>query len=245
MALTGNQQKILSKVMKLLQMTVENGCTEAEANSAKEKAETLLREYNMSHQDLDLADMVIDKFYPADENNVGYAKAPQWVKTVLGGVNRAFGCVVVWGRDDDGDIIAHQSGRSSDMEVADYCYIVIRDQIFDLTREYIKTNNLRKNSSQVASFQESLAYTVVVNLQAVLGNTHSGQTGSNGKSLTIIESSLVRVDEARDYISKEMGIDIVQRSSSLRQNQDGVSAASRVSVSKAMGGGTSTARLTR
>ena len=239
MALNGNQQKILAKVMKLLQMTVANGCTKAEADSAKQKAENLLNEYNLTQQDLELSDMVMDKFYPADENGVGYAKTPQWMKTLLGSVNRAFGCVVVWGRDEDGDIVANQSGRVSDMEVADYCYMVIRDQVFALTNEYIVQQNLRRNSSVVSSFQESLVNTVVDNLVSILGLTPScNVSSSTGKALSIIANNEIKFEDALAYYKDKTGVNVSRQSVRLRYNSDGTEAAGRVSVSKAMNGDT-------
>ena len=237
MALNSQQQKILAKVMKLLQMTVENGCTPAEAENAKNRAEAMLNEYNLSKRDIDLSDMIIDKFYPADEDGVGYAKTPNWLRLLLNGVNNVFGCIVVWDRDEDGDMVATQSGRKSDMDVADYCYVVIRDQIFTLTTEYVKNNNLKKNSVQVASFMESCAYTVIKNLEQILNKVPSGKTNSSGTSLTVIQEGLTKMNEARDYLCKTLGVTLRKSSSNVRQNEDGKSAASRVKVNSAMSGG--------
>ena len=237
MALNSQQQKILAKVMKLLQMTVENGCTPAEAENAKNRAEAMLKEYNLSQKDIDLSDMVIDKFYPADEDGVGYAKAPNWMRLLLRGVNNVFGCIVVWDKDEDGDMVATQSGRKSDMDVADYCYVVIRDQIFDLTNDYVKKNNLRKNSVQVASFMESCAYAVINNLEQILNKVPSGKTNPSGTSLTVVQEGLTKMNEARDYLCKTLGVTLKSSRANIRHNEDGKSAASKVKVNGAMSGG--------
>lgn len=247
MALDSRQQKVLSKVMKLLQMTVENGCTAAEAESAKLKAEQMMAEYSLSRENISLSDMVTDEFYPSDENGVGYAKAPQWIKTLIASVNRYFGCVVIWGRDSDGDLLAYQSGRKSDMEVADYCFLVIRDQVFELTAEYVKSESIRKNSRQAMSFMESLVYTVANNLEKLLGGAKTVVPSNSGNlSLTLLEKGLMNYEEAKAWYVKESGAVISRRSARLRSNDAGVAAASGISVSRAMSGsGSSQARLGR
>ena len=66
------RQSIIDKVRALAQKTVDNGASEAEANSAAEKVRDLMREYSLSMEDLDEV--------ANDAYGVGKKPGPNWYR---------------------------------------------------------------------------------------------------------------------------------------------------------------------
>ena len=82
------REEIISKIRKLSRMTIENGCSEAEALFAAAKLAELMAEYNVNADELtvraDASGCLIDEFInPGSYNNL---------TSVAGAIGKLFGC---------------------------------------------------------------------------------------------------------------------------------------------------------
>ena len=76
-------KKVLEKIKNLLDMTVENGCTIAEAANAAKKAQSLIAEFNVSMSQLDIKEEV-------GEESIKISR--QWMKSLASIVSKNMCC---------------------------------------------------------------------------------------------------------------------------------------------------------
>ena len=76
-------KKVLEKIKNLLDMTVENGCTIAEAANAAKKAQSLIAEFNVSMSQLDIKEEV-------GEESIKISR--QWMKALASIVSKNMCC---------------------------------------------------------------------------------------------------------------------------------------------------------
>lgn len=157
------RQSIIDKVRALAQKTVENGATEAEANSAAEKVRDLMREYSLSMEDLDEV--------ANDAYGVGRRPGPNWYrgdkyrdkygrKTVswhhasksYGAIARL--CNVKWWMDNTTRELVF-FGAQVDVEMAFFLAAVVKSALDSEWRSYMIRYGTNKGK---AGFMLAMAY---------------------------------------------------------------------------------------
>lgn len=243
MALPPEKKKALQRVLKLLAMTVENGCTEFEAESARQQAEKIMQKEGLSETDLNNLDFTISEWYIEAPDGSTYRTIPTWSKLLNFKVYNLFGVLCVLTMDREGNQKISITGRESDIEIAGYCIEVIEEQCHNLRDEYIKKHNIRKNSSYSVAFMNGLVSGVIDNLEKMLHNmVPVGK--SAGKQLTVLNQNLVRVEEAKLFHEKETGKSLQAFNLKGKVSAEGQAAADKVKVNNAVSGNTtSTERL--
>lgn len=141
-----NKEKILQKILKLREMTIENGCSESEALVASEKMLKIMTEYNISLNELE----VEEKEY--EENHIETGKAKQNdLSYILNSISK-FTDTYIWIKRKYDHNLGKRTikyaifGQPQDVQFAIFIYKLIEKSIdfeverFKKTPEYLDSN---------------------------------------------------------------------------------------------------------
>lgn len=238
--------RIKKKVHALLSKTVENGCSEAEAMAAAEKAGELMDFYNLQITDIDIR-----------ETRCKHLKIE--LATVIGG--KLDGCIVGIGRFCDakswfsrgykihGGPIQRGGtynffGLEQDVEMAEYIYRLLEHAVESELKVFKKTDaykNAHRKKAATKSFSNAFSSRIYRRLiemkrerEAEL-DRKSAEMERTGRAIMVIKH-----DHIEEEFERDMGIKLTNRSVTRRSyNRDaaaaGSAAADRVNINKGLG----------
>jgi hypothetical protein len=183
------RDKLISRVRALLSMTIENGCSEAEAMSAAAMASKLMEEHDLAIKDIDAL-----KSEPVGSTGAGYGKTAQSrelhpaAKFASVAVANFFDCRVWY----NGTQIFF-FGMKDDVALAHDLLQLVRgamdQEIARFKRTALKTDGLGVHA-QTTSFAEGMAARVSERLKFVK-ELRSKNVRATGNDIVVIKSELV------------------------------------------------------
>lgn len=132
-------KKIMERIQKLLALSKSDN--EHEAAIALKRAQALMQEYNVSEQDLELADITREDTHACDAR-----KAPTWVVYLTTAIAEAFGCHPVLVQKMRGCDVAF-IGPDPQPQIAKYAYEVLYRQVKAARTKHISEFSRRLKSS--------------------------------------------------------------------------------------------------
>ena len=186
------QEAVAGKIRALLNKTLENGATEAEAMSAAAKARELMDCYRLSMSDVEIQAEPIETV----DLRRGKAKAVAPTDYCMGGI-QAYCGVRMWYHTDrqTGYRRARILGLKSDAEMARYLYEMIRGAIETETEAHHRTEiwldsaNRRKATS---SFQVGMAVRIDTRLREMARALDPVAKTATGTSLVVVKGAVVK-----------------------------------------------------
>jgi len=109
---------VVQRIQKMMNMTVENGCTPAEAAHAAAKVQELMQKHSLSM--FDVEKKTYDEAILIEELETGKAVVPEWMGTLAVAV--APDCKVIWWRHGGPTKYLRFIGYKTDAQVASYMY---------------------------------------------------------------------------------------------------------------------------
>jgi hypothetical protein len=187
-------QKIKLRIHALTQKTQTAGCTEAEAVTAMEAVGRLLKQYNLSMEDIDIREE------PCVTGSVtfGGKKINRAMGTVLSALGRFTDCRV-WTDRHNGDTIQYKMfGMESDVEMNKYLLQMIYKAMVNGTNNYksamgSQTYRGQKKVAQT-SFQNGFASRIAHRLQVIKDQRDAELAAARGtgSALMVLKGELVR-----------------------------------------------------
>ncbi|WP_052119953.1 DUF7168 domain-containing protein [Inquilinus limosus] len=151
----GNLEALRGKLEALRRMTVENGCSEAEAAAAADKMAEILAKHGLSEADLDAMAMA--------DHRERLLKRRSPIDRIWGAVADFARCVSYTDLSPDQKREVVYYGREADVLVAEYVHDVIARAVADARRafmaspEYRRRRTARTRSAALRAFEEGLA----------------------------------------------------------------------------------------
>jgi len=163
-----------TKLEALRRMTVENGCTEAEAASAAGKMAEILAKHGLTEADLDAMAMA--------EHRAQILKKRSPIEDVWSAVADFAGCTMYFEIGSTRQAVYY--GREPDVMVAEYVHDVLAYAIdqarstFRKTPEYRRRRTPRTKAAVMRAFEEGLASRLCSSLWEGLWRRHGDQAGA-------------------------------------------------------------------
>jgi hypothetical protein len=128
----------IKKIMDLLAMTEDNGCTEAEAVAAAALAQKLMLKHRIEMADVEISGAEPDEEIRGWEDPLddGQKSIVTWKGRLALIVARANGCEVYWAYTSSGKMGLMLIGRASDVGTVRYLYGFIQREMNRLGRSY-------------------------------------------------------------------------------------------------------------
>lgn len=206
------REQVLNKVRKLLRMTTERGCTEAEARQAAAMAQRLLIAHRLDQAALDVTDreMPQDPQVWADPLDASCrTRVSPWRSRLAGAVARANGCAVYY---SGGQI--RIVGTPDNVTATRYIYDFCAREIDRLAKQY--SGNGR---TWLASWRVGAATGVTEVLREARDNARQ-EAASAGVALLVIDNALATIDadrrRATDHMENSMRLVWRRRASGVR-----------------------------
>ena len=252
--MTDELTRIKKKVHALLSKTVENGCSEAEAMAAAQKAGELMDFYNLQITDIDIRD-----------TKCKHLKIE--LATVIGG--KLDGCIVAIGRFCDSKTWFSRGykiyggpiqrggtynffGLEQDVEMAEYIYKILEHAVESELKTFKKTDtykNAHRKKAATKSFSNAFASRIYTRLNEMKKvreaelDRKAAEMERTGRSIMVVKQDHIEME-----FEQELGFTLTTRKVTSRSyNRDayaaGSDAANRVNINKGVGQRT-TAQLT-
>lgn len=186
--------KIKVKIFNLLQKTVENGCTEAEAMAAARKAGQLMDHYQLSMTDIQIRNSECVTHY-VSTHSVNRSPIDSCVMALA-----RYCDVKIW--FSKGDRCSRSSSRygvfglKSDTELFDYLFNVIRVAMDSELKKFQRTDNYRHlpkghKLSATKSFLRGMASGISHKLNA-MKEERRRDVEVTGRDLVVVKDSLIK-----------------------------------------------------
>jgi hypothetical protein len=183
-------KKIRKRIRDLTQMTTDNGCTEAEAMAAAEKAMELMQRYGLNSEDLD-----------RESASLGaYGKRRTVVDGLWQEVAKICRCHT-YGVSDNGLRIVYY-GRPADVAIAEYLHDILRVAVhrasaeFKETHEYQKRRKRATRNAAIKAFQSAMCGRLRARLNELWWNRH--------KATVDYAESIANEHKHRDLLFSEL-----------------------------------------
>jgi len=181
-------ENIKARIRALAAKTIDNGCTEAEAEAAIFMVGKLLNQYNLSMDEVEVRDepCVSEIIYTGSKHRHGVYFA---LSAIAGFTN----CKVWSNRGFDG-LRYTFFGQENDILVAKYLYDVIDNAIknetekFKKTPAWINSSNRRATSS---SFITGMGYRLASRINEMKAENVNEMRASGGTSLMVLKNQIV------------------------------------------------------
>jgi len=163
--------KVIEKVRKLCNMTVDNGCTEGEAIAAAEKISELMKVYNLS---LDRVFLDSHKCITKTINITGQNR--DFMNVCCLAIARMCDCKVWFERYIDRSSWVY-FGLETDAEMAHYLHDLIKTAVKNETERFKKSDKYRKRNIHgrrlVSSFQKGMTLCIARRLRTMANQRHA------------------------------------------------------------------------
>lgn len=179
-----NQEKIRSRIHKLLLRTVENGCTESEMLSAAAIAGKLMDQYGLTLSDVEIRETVcVMKGYETGRANMDELR---YVVTALG---RFFDCQS-WSSKGSGKIVYKFFGFPEDVAMAIHLCTIIRISLDTETARFKRTSfDSSRNASH--SFRAGMTIRIRDRLKEMKNERAAQTVATTGRELVMMKMSTV------------------------------------------------------
>ena len=126
------QKKITKKVSKLLALSEDDAASEAEARTARRKAEELMAEHSISFED------VGDSAFRVERWEIKYSAVPGWYQLLTSGISAYLGTYVLkrTGRGRDHNAYYFICGHEDDIETQKYMLGALSAKVQSMTDEF-------------------------------------------------------------------------------------------------------------
>lgn len=244
-----NIKAIKLRIRALMNMTVANGCTEAEAMEAMFKASELLTKYNLSMNDVEMA----EEASTLKQTQYNYPEGVQYVGwSLLCSIAQFCDCKVwyLWTAKSVATRTGIKRGRNrtsrtihscvffgfeTDTQMACYLYQMLQATIkteiacFKKTSIYLSTVSSRK--SLTTSFEHGINNRLAQRLQMLLAERKNKQQFGS-KALVIVKTDLIE----QEFVALKANLKTVSGAVTVTRNKDafeaGQKAADRVNLNR-------------
>lgn len=180
---------ILKRINALLNKTVENGATEAEAASALQMAQKLMTQHMI--EESQLSEFAKDK--KCQTISCERFKTAYDTDALNGAIADAFDCKVWWQRTK-----VHFFGFGEDARLASYFYSYLNNAVVNESEKYKKSVQFYKQKragchgrSILSSFRKGMLSRLIIRLDDLKQSRVSNIVKSTGKNLVIVKTDQV------------------------------------------------------
>jgi len=246
---TNTKEKVASRISALLQKTVAQGATEAEAIAAAELAVKLRIQYGMTLSDIEImADPVSE--YSFDRNDeLNFMPEDYCVE----GIEALCGIKVWYTKRDEKALFTNDIhkvrllsvlGVESDVKFAHWLYTMIGNSIDTAFTVFSNTVIYKRNPNQLdaaTSFKLGMATRINLRLKELAGTAETGQT-TTGTDLVVIKAQKLQAAlEKRNYTFN--AVEAKDKLSDANARQQGRTAGDAVNLSRPIEGKRQRVRL--
>lgn len=232
---------IIAKIQALLAKTADNGCTEAEAMLATQKASELMNAYRISMTDIEIRDEPVTQSDIESPNKSRRAPADWCIMSIA-----AFTGTKTWYRSNR---YTHRCvtffGLEADVAFASYLYKMVNGAVASATDAYKQTDDYRADWNKRAatqSFQLGMARRINTRLHELSRQAQPIKTAS-GTALVVVKNAIVE----QAFANTGMRLRTVSQASvSVRRGnayRAGQSAGNDVRFDRPLGNGRATAAI--
>lgn len=143
--MTQQNETMMRKINALLNKTIENGATEAEANAAMEMAQRLMTQHMIDESQLSAHAKAAHKKCVSE--NVDIFKTGYDTSDIVAIVADAFDCQAYWRGDSKVGGVVTFFGWGEDSKLAAYFYSYLNHAVVNAATEYIGTEQYRKSKA--------------------------------------------------------------------------------------------------
>lgn len=237
--------KAISKIRKLASQTVDAGCTEGQMNQALSLIDTLMTQYNIDMNEVDVRDepcitMTFD---------TGSKKSTS-MGSVLMGVAKYLG-LRVWqrkpGRYSDANVIFSLFGRESDVMVGLYLMETIQAALNTETKRFMRGEIYNRPAMRgekrvrLVSFKKSFTGNLYYRLEK-LTDGHKAEM-SSGSDLVVVKSAYVEEEFAKIGMSLTKNRSYYRSRTDWASHTEGSEAAKNVNINRPVGNTSQTLML--
>ena len=235
---SGNRSAAVNIIRKLLSKTVENGCTEAEAMTAAQKAGELMDKYGVQQSETEI------KAEKCVTGNHGAHRAKPHPSQYCAKTIADFCNCVVWHRRGSGEI--NFFGLPADVEVATYLLRIIEGAMDRSYLTYRKATHERTGMRLRNTFMMGFVDRVNARLRDLLKARHTETlVTTSGTSLMVVKNAVVAEQWAVDgfKLAKAKSVRVAMANSTAAR-EAGMAAGDKVHLGTALTGGANQSRLT-
>lgn len=181
---------IHEKILNLRKIISERGATEAEALTAIELADKLMKKYGITEEELQKVNFNKDmKTGTVDKENKSLDPASKYCGVMIA----KFCEVKVWKTKEDSNQVLKFFGLNGDVEMAEYLFDLVKNAMRAGWRDYLRRNDLPKDVSKHKLY-EGFHFGFGKRINEKLAEMISARTvitQSNGKDLLILKNEMV------------------------------------------------------
>lgn len=192
---------IKDRIRKLLNLANNSGATEAEATAAMEMASALMLKYNIE------VDPETDELKTIRGSKVLAGYDEPWHITCSAAAAMLYSCInIVHSRGEYGYSFV---GRPENVEMAGELMLFIVDQVEQLYKQYLPKGLSKADRAEFRrTFKQACAMRVYNRAFEIMeqfkNNDAKALEYTGSRALVVVESIKQQLDEARDFIAKEM-----------------------------------------
>lgn len=184
-----DRSKIIGKIRALMNKTVENGCSEAEAMTAAQKVSDMMEEHDIACSDLNFRDETCkeDKFSLSRGTKHAVHYCYQAVAAYTG-TKGYYSCTRDFGSH------YYFFGLPVDVEIAQYLMKLIHNCMEKSIREFKESGGYEKyrhGKTARDSFLKGMACTISMRLQIMTAERRANMQKSTGRDLVVVKDQLV------------------------------------------------------
>jgi hypothetical protein len=185
------RQELLDKIAALLEMTEKNGCTEAEAENAADKAQVLMDKYGLSISDLKAASPT--DICGSEATHLGKRRAHEVQYCCY--MIATFTQTMSWFRRSSTEIHIHFFGIKNDVSIATYLFKTIRQAMdFEWSAWCHANRDFTYSSPQTArkQFMTGMASRINTRLKTLVNEraAHASE-GNDCRALVVLKDQIV------------------------------------------------------
>ena len=187
--------KILTRLRLIMNKTVENGCTEAEAMMAAAKVSAIMAEHDIVSSELDFK----DETYLADTFDLHRSRAHP-IHYCAPSVARYTGTRSYFSKPKHGGFKYVFFGMSTDVEIAKYSMQLIYNCMKAEAKEFKKDGAYLFAKSKISardSFLKGMALSISKRLDDLTLERKKTTTASSGRDLVVVKDQLVDAEYAK------------------------------------------------
>lgn len=188
--------KVLSKLKKLMNMTTERGCTPAEAAAAAAHVERILEEHQLSRFDVD--SKKFDEEVVDEKAGVKLGKVvPAWSYALASAVATPHEVVAIFSWTPHGEHVLRFVGHKSDASVSSYLYVTLFPRLLRMAD--VECVRLGRFGAGIKTFKRDFMLAAAQTIYVRLKEERDRVRAQNVASRDLV---VVKKDAVEDYMKR-------------------------------------------